>query len=215
MKKNQTAWLLLPLAGIVIFVALYCIASRLYPGGSSFDVHSKGFSWTKNYWCNLLGKNAINGEANPAHYIAIPAMFVLAATLVSFWWIFPPFTILKRYYQWMIRISGTLAAVCGLFLFTDIDHDLVTNMASIFGLVAGAGTLAGLYKNKWKLLFYAGIGNIALVILNNILYRDETLIRYLPLVQKITFAAFLAWIACINIKVFRVCRKNHESVQEQ
>jgi hypothetical protein len=88
------------------------------------------------------------------------------------------------------------------FLFTKFDHDLLINVASLFGVFAIAGTLLGLRKNNWNILFYFGLFNILLVCINNLLYYNKDLIAYLPLVQKITFATFLLWTSCINIKTY-------------
>src|SRR3954449_6164304 len=71
--KRIYLWTLLPLFGIILFLLLYFIATLYYPGGAQFDKTTKGFSWTQNYWCNLLNENAINGLPNPARPIAITA----------------------------------------------------------------------------------------------------------------------------------------------
>lgn len=92
---------------------------------------------------------------------------------------------------------------CASFLFTGIDHDLVTNLASAFGLVALVGTFIGLYQAKWYALFTLGLFNLLLVGLNNYLYYSRDLILYLPFVQKISFAFFLLWISWITIKLYR------------
>lgn len=199
-KKNLP---LLPILGSFLFSSLYFIATLFYPGGSQLNPHSIGFSWTNNYWCNLLDGKAINGHPNSAQPVAWIAMFVLCFTLAFFWWIFPGYTTLRRYTKTMIQVSGLLAMGAGFLLFTRIDHDLITNLASLLGLIATAGTFAGLYKNGWKALLLFGLVNILLVIANNFLYYNEAYISYLPLVQKITFASFLAWISCICFRMYR------------
>jgi len=40
--------------------------------------------------------------------------------------------------------------------------------------------------------------------LNNLFYYNPELIRYLPLVQKISFAAFLIWFFLISMKSRKV-----------
>ena len=94
------------------------------------------------------------------------------------------------------------------FLFTNINHDLVTNLASTFGLIATVGTFVGLYKKKWFGLFTFGLLNILLVVANNYVYYTKGLIIYLPLIQKISFAAFLIWIGCIDVNLFWMAEKN-------
>jgi len=207
--KNGNIWMLLPLFGTVVFVCLYITATLFYPGGSQVDETSKGFSWANNYWCNLLNEKAMNGQLNPARPIAITAMFILCCTLANFWWIFPQQVGFKRDIRFTIQISGLLAMIVGMLLFTNL-HDTVVNAASLCGLIATVGTFAGLRKLNWKKLFWLGIFNLLLVALNNILYYGNGLKLYLPVVQKITFFFFLLWICLINIKLFN--KNKYETV---
>lgn len=197
-----------PIFGTILFIVLYIVATFYYPGGSQADKNSIGFSWTNNYWCNLLNDKAMNGQSNTAQPIALIAMFILCSSLIYFWLQFPKHTNLKRKYQLVIQISGTTAMTIGLFLFTKFDHDLITNLASLFGLIATTVTFIGLYRNNWKTLFYFGLMNIVLVIVNNILYYDKNLILYLPIVQKITFVTFLIWICSIDFKIYKLVEES-------
>ena len=201
--KAKSILVLIPIFGTIIFVLLYVVATLLYPGGSQVDKDSIGFSWINNYWCNLLNENAINGEPNPAKPIAMVGMFVLCLTLTFFWFLFPRHINLDKKLKLTIQISGTLAMTIAFFLFTNINHDLVTNLASMFGLIATVGTFIGLYKKKWFGLFSFGLLNILLVGLNNYVYYTKGLIIYLPIIQKISFATFLIWVCCIDINLYR------------
>jgi hypothetical protein len=195
-------WVLIPILGIASFAILYFVATLYYPGGSQFDKNSIGFSWKYNYWCNLLNDEAINGQTNSAQPIAFIAMFIICVTLAFFWLQFPKYTNLRKSCKLTIQISGILAMLIGLFLFTKFDHDLITNLASLFGLIAMTGTFIGLFNNGWKTLFYFGLLNILLVIGNNIFYYNKDLVFYLPIVQKITFITFLIWICLIDLKIY-------------
>lgn len=140
---------------------------------------------------------------NPARPIALFAMFILSVSLSVFWWQFPMFTSLADPVKWTIRATGVSAMMTGFLLVTGKGHDMVTNLASALGLIAMAGTFIGLYRNRWMPLFFFGLFNILLVVVNNILYYDPSLIVHLPVVQKITFASFLAWVVLINIKILQ------------
>jgi len=94
-----------------------------------------------------------------------------------------------------------------LFLFTKW-HDEITNLASLFGLVATVGSFVVLYKINWYGLFAFGIINLLLVALNNYVYYTKGLIIYLPVIQKITFAAFLVWVCCINVSLYQRQKKH-------
>ena len=201
-KQGATALCTLaPLAGCTLFLILYIIATLYYPGGSQLDQNSKGFSWTQNYWCNLLNENAINGQPNPARPIALAAMSALCLTLTVFWYIFPRQIQFTKTGRLTIQLSGLTAMIIGMFLFTGF-HDMVINVATSFGFIALTGTFVGLNKLKWKKLFWMGLFNIVLVALNNVLYFDKNLLFYLPVVQKITFLYFLLWVCLIDISLY-------------
>ena len=200
--------MLSPIFGTLLFICLYFCATLFYPGGSQVDKNSKGFSWTNNYWCNLLNENAMNEQHNSARPLAMAATFVLCFTLAIFWYIFPKIIDSKKSSRLIIQISGGLAMTIGIFIFTDL-HDTIVNVASLCGLVATVGTFIGLHKLKWTKLFGLGILNLILVVLNNILYYGDGLKLFLPIVQKITFLFFLLWICLITINLYRIQIKNN------
>lgn len=201
--NSKSILVLTPIFGIIAFIILYIIATLLYPVGSQINKNSAGFSWTNNYWCNLLYDNAINGQHNPAKPVAMTGMFILCMSLSFFWFLFPRHINVSKKLKYAIPIFGTLSMVIAFSLFTDFNHDFIINLASIFGLVAIVGAFAGLYKTKRFGLFAFGLLNILLVGLNNYVYYTKGLIVYLPVVQKITFAAFLFWVCCINLNLYR------------
>lgn len=194
--------LLFPAFGAIIFCILYLVAAYRYPGGSQTDAHSQGFSWTQNYWCNLLSETAINGQPNHSRPVAMIGMLVLAITLVYFWYFFPEQAGFNTVSKRIIQFSGAAAMLTGLFMSGEF-HDMIINLASLFGLIAIAGTFAGLYKLKWRYLLWFGILNLLLVGLNNLLYYREGLRIWLPPVQKITFFSFLLWISLISAGLYR------------
>lgn len=74
----------IPVLGIICFACLYYYASTLYPGGSQADLHSDGFDWVHNYWCNLMNEKGGNGQINTARRMAIFAMMLLCVSLSVF-----------------------------------------------------------------------------------------------------------------------------------
>lgn len=202
MEQQKNSWVLAPIGGTLIFVALYIVATVLYPGGSQVDAHSIGFSWVDNYWCNLLNEQAMNGRPNPAKPIAMAGLFVLCLSLVFFWFQFPRQMNIGTLAKLTIQYSGVICMAITCFLFTNINHDLVINLASCFGLIAMAGTFIGLYKMNWHILFIFGLLNILLMVLNASIYYNKELILYLPITQKICFATFLTWICCISFNLY-------------
>lgn len=207
MKKSKNIFVLIPTLGILIFIVLYFIATLYYPGGSQVEKNSIGFSWIDNYWCNLLNENAMNGQQNSAKPIAMTAMLALCFSLSFFWILFPQQVKTVKIIRLSIQISGIISMFVAFFLFTNINHDLITDVASFFGLIATIGTFTVLYKIRWMGLFMFGLINILLVGINNYVYFTHGLIIYLPVIQKISFAAFLIWIFCIDINLYWTTKK--------
>lgn len=215
MNTSRPKYLLYPIAGIALFVALYVIASLLYPGGSQYDSHANGFSWMHNYWCNLLNQTAINGQPNHGKPVALAGLAVLCISMILFWLVAPAFLGIRRIHRYFIQYPGTLAMLAASLLFTTLDHDLITNLASLLGLVALLATLFALYRARLYTLLLTGIGNLLLVALNNYLYYHPTLIYYLPLVQKITFLVFLLWVCGVCFRLYkREKNMNPETIQK-
>jgi hypothetical protein len=199
---NNKFQIVLPIAGIIAFAFLYVLASMQYPGGSQADPQSMGFSWMNNYFCNLLNETAINGKPNLGQPFALASLLVLALSLALFWWSFPHYLPLSQFQTKMIKITGVSSMIIACLLFTNINHDLITNTASLFGLIAILTSMWALYQNKRTAIFLFGLLNLVLVLINNWLYYDASLIKYLPLVQKISFASVLIWIIWINMSWF-------------
>lgn len=199
--------MLSPLIGIILFVVAYLLAALLYPGGSQADLHSKGFSWLHNYWCNLLNEKAMNGELNGGRPFAMAGMFILCISMALFWHLFATGMNFKNYRKIFIQVSGILSMGTGFFLFTS-HHDIIINITGGLALVAFAGTFTGLYKSGWRKLFWLGVFIVFLIGLNNFIYYNKGLIAFLPVVQKITFLLFLVWIVLINIGLSRLAKQN-------
>jgi len=211
LHRSKNIWILTPLVGSLLFIILYIIAALLYPGGSAIDKSAIGYSWTDNYWCNLLNEKAINGQNNIARPVAVTAMFILGLSLFIFWILFPVFIKLGKYHRFLIQVSGAVSMLTSFLLLTRIDHDLAVNTSSAFGLIAMTGTLIALYQLKCpperhsrsgKWLFAMGLFDLLLVALNNYLYHSSEMM-YLPIVQKISFLSFLIWFSFISITLYQ------------
>ena len=203
MPVQKNYLLILPIFGILLFVLLYVIATLYYPGGSQADKNAAGFSWQHNYWCNLLNENAVNGQPNPAKPIALAAMLVLFLTFSLFWALFPVQMKLPLKLKCTIQVAGILSMTSAFFLFTSFNHDMVVNIISLLGVVATIGAFVALYQVRWLGLFGLGLFSILLVGLDNYIYYVRGMIIYLPVMQKITFAAFLIWMGCISFRLYK------------
>jgi len=194
--------LLFPILGIIAFLCLFFLATTYYPGGSQFNHHSVGYSWEHNYWCNLLYKNALNGQYNSARQLAIVAMLCLNSSVAGFWFLFPKLTKkLTISSRQLIQVSGMISMFIATFISSKF-HDTIILLASLFGSIALIGTLYVLLKLRWNILFYLGLLNLFLVGLNFLFYFNDSLIYFLPMLQKTTFITFLSWFSIMSYKMY-------------
>ena len=201
MVRNKI--LLLPIAGIVVFTVLYMIAAALYPGGSQQDPLAVGFSIKHNYWCNLVNEHSIDGNVNPGQPFALAGMIALALSLSTFWYVLPGLMSTGIIPAKLVKTAGILAMIPALLIGSP-QHDTMMYFSALFGVLALSGTVIALYKAQWNKLFWVGILIVVTIVLNNILYHSADLIRYLPVVQKLSFGLFLSWICVISIKLYQV-----------
>jgi hypothetical protein len=209
--KTKNIWVLTPILGTIIFVLLYVVASLFYPGGSNADKTTTGFDWLNNYWCDLTGQVAKNGEINSARPIALTAMIILCSTLAVFWFYVPRLFSDHKFNQ-VIRYAGITSMTVAVFLFTDL-HDTVINVAGTLGIAAMTGVFLGLYKNNLTKLFGFGVFCLGLMLFNYFIYETSFLLSLLPIIQKVTFILLLVWICLIDIYLYRTTKA--EIINEQ
>ena len=193
----------MPLLGIGLFVGLYGWATVLYPGGSTADHTTVGFNWLTNYWCDLTGETAKNGQPNPASPVATVAMIVLCVSLAAFWFTLPRLFSQPRQLQALTRYPGVTATIVAPFI-ASAYHDAAINLVGILALPPLLLTGLGLYQGRHTGLLAAGGACLLLVLLNNVIYHGNWHIDWLPVVQKCTFLAVLGWIGSISWRVYRV-----------
>lgn len=212
LKKPDSTYIIIPLAGICLFILLYIAAAFLYPGGNEYDGSAKGFSWQNNYWCELLNSYAENKEINPARPVAIIGMAVLALSLVMFWYHIPKLFNFRSYLNITIRTAGILSMAVLPFLFTG-SHDAVINIAGTLGITSMIVVLVGLYQIRFYSLFFLGIICIILCFVNNYIYYTTNWLPQLPVIQKITFIFFLSWFGCLNIQLYKKLNPSVNRIQ--
>lgn len=179
---------------------LYVNAASLYPGGSQADLDSVGFDWVNNYWCNLLGENAMNGSFNPARPFAICAMVILCLSLLQFFFLFANGFDMPGQWRTIIKVSGVLSMVSAALISTEY-HDLMTTVSSIFGILVVVGIIKAVYSSDMTVFKWSGFVCVLLLLINNYIYYTHVFLDYLPIIQKATFALVLLWIAGLNVSV--------------
>lgn len=204
--RFQRLFFRIVIAGIMLFMCLYVIATWYYPGGSQENLHSVGFSWRHNYWCNLLDTVAMNGQMNQAKSIATIALVILSFSLGLFWYVFPISVSISSAYRKIIQLSGVLSMMVVLFLVDGFSHDGIINVATFFGIIATLGTLYSLKILQQNFYLVWGVLNLLGVAVNAMVYYEKSALGFLPVIQKFSFVLFLVWIVGICIWMLRVLK---------
>lgn len=202
MNTPKNFIILVPIFGVLFFVILYVFATFFYPGGCNSDSTTKGFLWLSNYWCDLTGTLAKNGEMNAARPIALFAMLMLCCTLMIFWFYLPLLFHDLKTDKILIRYCGIASMIIAIFLFTSF-HDIVINIAGALGVMALTKTFIGLFKNKRYGLFALGVFSLTEMLFNFIIYKASLLIPFQPIIQKMTFVFFFLWISLVDFHLYR------------
>ena len=189
--------------GSGLFVLLYVVAAWYYPGGSNADSSATGFNLSTNYWCDLLGRYAKNGQLNPGQPFAMVAMLMLCLTLGYFGYVTPSVFDYSKRLRSVLQTAGVGSMAIAPFIFTSY-HDAVINLAGIMGIISMLGTIIGLYKRRYISLFLFGLVCIAVCGLNNYIYYTQHFIKQLPIIQKISFLLILFWFNLVSVVL---CRK--------
>lgn len=199
-------YLLIPLMGLVSFLLLYIIAAFMYPGGSYAYPNAEGFSFMNNYWCDLQDILAKNGAVNPARPVAIGAMIVLCVSVALLSVYIPKlFSVHSRNHA-VIKYSGVLSCVVGLFIFTDY-HDIVISIAAFIGAITFMVIFIEFYKHKEYRLIAFGILCFVVSMVNYVLFLAQVGLGILPMLQKLMFLLCLLWVGYINLLIYRKVKR--------
>jgi len=194
------------LVALAVFALGLAAAAALYPGGSWSDRSLPGFSLWRNFWCDLLRSQAINGADNAAsRRLSGLAFSALAVALWCFWQ--PASVLASRGAQpagvlWLGRAS-TLALV-SMALFPSDAHPLLHGAIALLGAGLGIGC-AGLCvarrlpeEKSWSVRRVSGAaallfatGNAACYVYVSYLGGPETPTQ--PVLQKFATLALLLW----------------------
>lgn len=198
--KNKAAWI--PVVGFMLFVILYVVAAALYPGGSETDRSADQFSFTKNYWCDLLQHRAENGMPNTARTAAIVAMIVLCGSIMLFWYFIPGLFRTSGSIKTIVRASGIVSMIVLAFL-RDDAHDPVINISFALGIIALLFTFYALWVSGMRQLVLPGVICLVLSLLNAYIYYSGHWFDHLALIQKISFIFFLLWFTLVLLRLTR------------
>jgi hypothetical protein len=198
-----------PMASVVTFVVLYALAALLYPGGTHSDPTRKGFSFVDNYWCDLLGATTCGGRPNPARPVAVVAMAILCTGLGVLWWATPLLFAPGSRRAHVVRASGIGSALVVPWIASTF-HDLAIDIAGLLGALAFVATMTGRRRRRAASSGSTTIGwcTLALIAVNYLVWQTRFGLRFLPLIQKMAFTAFLTWVVLLSTDVRKAGARN-------
>ena len=163
--------------------------------------HQDSFSFWNNYLCDLLDTYAINGKLNDARHYARVSLGFLSASIILIWLYLPNLFGAKSFNLSMMRVTGILSLVIIMFLATG-THDIIVRIAGLFGTTALITSFFEFYKAKFYKILFLGLFCFMIFILNYYIYETGWNIKYLPIIQKITFSSFILWFIILDILLY-------------
>jgi hypothetical protein len=133
-----------------------------------------------------------SGKPNPARPFAVAATVLLPLSLVPFCWrlaLIPQGAASRRF----VAGAGSLSMLLAALIFTRF-HDLLINIAAPLGGVAFAVALQSLLRAGHRGLVLLALVALSLAAANWLMWETGALLRYMPLVQKLAYAALLTWV---------------------
>jgi hypothetical protein len=208
-RGSQRRWLdaatLATLVALAVFVVAMGVAIARYPGGSWTVPADHGFSPVRNFWCDLLRSQAINGADNAASkLLASLAFAALGVGLWPYWWVAASAlegTSRRRVSRLGTASAASLAAMAALP--SDrfpIAHGGVALAGAVLGMWAAGASLVersthepplGVRRVAGVVLLASAAGNAALYIHVAYLGGPETVAQ--PIVQKLATVALVLW----------------------
>src|SRR6476469_9159720 len=175
------------LLGIIISISLLLIATFYYPGGSQFDKASIGYDWKNNYISNLFSVKAINGSDNASRFWAIGGMMFLSASFAIFFIEFSKKIPAKGAAK-VIKYFGT-GAMLFTFLIATPLHDKMITIASTMTLISVFYITVFVFKSRLQLFKFLCVVCLLVFYCSLYLYYSGTYLKFLPVMQKVTFAS--------------------------
>ena len=178
------------------FCGLMVAAMVVYPGGNAFDVGADGYQFWRNFWCDLTGTLAQNGEPNAAIAWAQGASVSLAAGLAAVW---GSIWTMSGGPDWAkgVVVCGVLASLCmvGVSVGPEAWHDTFTASAGIFAFMAAIPSVIFLARRARTRITASTA--MALSLLNMVTWLFWPTSAALPVIQKVATGAVLVWMAAV------------------
>ncbi len=93
-------------------------------------------------------------------------------------------------------------------------HDLIVRIAGVLGVIAFITLFVELFKNSFYKLAAFGIFCLIIFLINYYIYETGSYLIALPVIQKITFLAYILWFGFLDIALFQSVNSSNEHSHE-
>lgn len=188
----------IPILLVLASTPFWFLAALNYPGGTSWDANSPGFSLSGNYVSSLFQPRALNGMANAARSFAFAAMLLYAISVsVMFWAISSSHP--KSAASKTVQICGVGSMVYAFIAVTTPMHNLLVVIAAMFLAIAIAGMLVLLYRERKHKLALHGILNLLLLAALSATTKGNFLVELSPACEWLLFLSGALWVTLVYI----------------
>ena len=204
------------LASVAVFLVLFVLAVRAYPGGTDWDRATVGHQFWANYLCDLTRGVALNGAANPlGSLLAQAGTIVLALGLFPLWWLLPHFFPSRFWLGMAVRFFGSIGAA-GAIAVTLLPSDRFGSLHTVAivlagppGLLAALLAIAGLTLEKRAPRILAAIGGAMLATgaVDFVLYvthLDGNAPVIVAVLERVTAILLVGWMATASLRALRI-----------
>jgi hypothetical protein len=183
------------LLGIAISISLLLIATWCYPGGSQVDKNAIGYDWRNNYISNLFGEKAVNGVRNTSRFWAVAGMIFFSASFALFFVEFSKRIPAKGAAK-IIKYIGAISMFFTALIATPL-HDTMITISSTMFLIGLFYITIFILKSKLHFFKFLCIACLLVYYATLYLYGSGH-VKFLPIMQKITFATTIVLILALN-----------------
>lgn len=181
------------LIGFILSVGCLLVAGFKFPGGSTKNPHSIGFSWTDNYISDLLEYKAVNGADNPARPLAVTGALLMGlSTGLGFLRFSQKVT--SRQLSVVIKYGGLLLTISSILVTIPALHNTMVNLGIVVNLLVSFYVTVTLLKSRLTLLKILSVVFLVSFYGAAFMFSTKSSLEYMPLVQKITHIFQITWI---------------------
>jgi hypothetical protein len=201
------------LAGLGAFLLLAALGALAYPGGSYCEPAATSYRFWDNYFCDLTSEVTRRGQDNARGAAFTHGAFAaIAVALAPFWWLVGGLGSprLGKAVRFLGLPSAFAVAVLAWLPSTWSPrlHTTMVLVAAVPGLVAAALGAAALLAGPRRALGWLGIATLVAGALNTAGYvwavkNAVACLPWLPVVQKLTAAGLVAWMAGVAVVSLR------------